>query len=81
MIDDVPHDPAGGAAGRDALQPGNRTAMIRLLGVGAGHGFGDRSALTASRVQNMIAAALTIGSLSLCLIVSVAALSIRLMAA
>ena len=53
--------------------------MIRLLG--AGHGFGDRTALTASRVHNMIAAALTIGSLSLCLIVSVAALSIRLMAA
>jgi len=53
--------------------------MKRLLG--AGHGFGDRTALAASRVQNTIAASLAIGCLSLCLIVSVAALSLRLMAA
>lgn len=45
--------------------------MKRLLG--AGHGFGDRTALAASRAHNMIAASLAIGSLSLCLILSIAA--------
>ncbi|MFG3756633.1 hypothetical protein [Klebsiella pneumoniae] len=53
--------------------------MKRLLG--AGHGFGDRTALAASRAHNMIAASLAIGSLSLCLILSIAAVSLRLMAA
>lgn len=48
---------------------------------GAGHGFGDRAALAASRLKNTIAASLAIGSLSLCLIVTLTVLSIRMVAA
>jgi hypothetical protein len=55
------------------------SAMIRSPG--AGHGFGDRAALAASRLSNTIAASLAIGSLSLCLIVTVTVLSIRMVAA
>ncbi|WP_315835383.1 hypothetical protein [Bradyrhizobium prioriisuperbiae] len=47
----------------------------------AGHGFGDRAALAASRLKNTIAASLAIGSLSLCLIVTLTMLSIRMVAA
>lgn len=48
---------------------------------GAGHGFGDRAALAAFRLKNTIAASLAIGSLSLCLIVTLTVLSIRMVAA
>lgn len=47
----------------------------------AGHGFGDRAAFAASRLKNTIAASLAIGSLSLCLIVTLTMLSIRMVAA
>lgn len=46
-----------------------------------GHGFGNRAALAAARLQNVLAASFAIGSLSLCLVVYVAALSLRLIAA
>ena len=48
---------------------------------GAGHGFENRAALAASRLKNTIAASLAIGSLSLCLIVTLTMLSIRMVAA
>lgn len=55
------------------------TAMMRSPG--AGHGFGNRAALAASRLKNTIAASLAIGSLSLCLVVTLTMLSIRMVAA
>jgi hypothetical protein len=56
------------------------TAMIRSLA--AGHGFGSRPArIASSRLTHAVAASLALGSLSLCLVVALAALSIRVAAA
>ena len=56
------------------------TAMIRSLA--AAHGFGSRTARTASsRLTGAVAASLALGSLSLCLVVAIAALSIRVASA
>jgi hypothetical protein len=54
---------------------------LRKQGTSVGHGFGDRAALSASRLKNTVAASLAIGSLSLCLIVTLTMLSIRIVAA
>jgi hypothetical protein len=56
------------------------SAMIRSLAVG--HGFGSRPArIASSRLTHAVAASLALGSLSLCLVVAFAALSIRIAAA
>ncbi len=44
-------------------------------------GFGSRAALAASRMRNLTAASLAIGSLSLCLVVTLTVLSVRIVAA
>lgn len=46
--------------------------------LGAGHGFASRAVLAAPRLKNAVAASLAIGSLSLCLIVTLTVLSIRI---
>jgi hypothetical protein len=54
--------------------------MIRSLA--AGHGFGSQPArIASSRLTHAVAASLALGSLSLCLVVALAALSIRVAAA